>query len=155
MQWYLSDTAFNSATSFYCWSICILSRLKLVDSDHLLYVDYNLYLLFSTSGFRPSLPSRVGGLHHQPLQRHAYACDASIIADDFTVSEEETAAQFCVGWVSVGLGINMNNKNLLYLYWCLNMELLWKILPALYEPWHQWRLFAITWPCRVILEDSH
>jgi len=67
-------------------------------------VDKLTFTLSFLPGLGPSLPPRLGGLHRQPLQRHAHTRDIVLTAIFCAVAEEETAAQLRVGRVSVETG---------------------------------------------------
>lgn len=55
------------------------------------------------SGVWPGASSRLGGLHHQPLQRYTHSCDRLLANIDLAFAEEEEPALVCAGWVSVEL----------------------------------------------------
>lgn len=73
------------------------------------------FTLSFPSGLGPSLSSRLGGLHHQPVQRHPHTCDVILATIFLTRVEEEAAAQRSASRVSVELKGDMDHKMNLFL----------------------------------------
>lgn len=89
-------------------------------------------LFFSIpSGLGPSLPSWLGGFHHQPVQCHTDTCD--IITTTFTVSKEEATTQRCTSRPQIEFWLN--NRDCFLIITFFESELLESVTSSL-----AWRL---------------
>lgn len=104
-----------------------------------------------TSGPGPSFSSRLGGLRHQPLQRHAHARVTVLTAAFFAVPEEEAAAtRLCVGRLSVELATCTAKSTD-----CpQTLKSRWTTLPGWRLPRHQWGLCVVKWCNSVMCQAS-